>query len=681
MSTFSVLRWSPDLGLLFLLFGRIIRYASAQILSVFTLSYFLIAFALLTVPGMLLLKVFNIKEHKALFAVALSYGFYIAIASVSKLATLTLDVTLTIYLVAVVVITVLSSIRSTSTLFDRTWFKSHHNGYWFAGLSITALSYLVYRAWAGPYIEMPADLFNHLQYAQNEFSRIDKGFLGTSTDLSGLLKQKASIWYSLYSVVTTYSGLNALDSVGPATLLNGLLFLCLSYCFAWVVLEPLRFSPKQHLSACLASTLLLFLHMGTDVFAYVRYYTLAPSILNFVFYYVGIILVMRLIAGSSSLIKDSVLLTFFMLCAAIIHTQEALYVAVMGSLILGWAVFVQPFTNQAQYQIGSKWQHWRRSTSMLQLGILGAILLGFLVMQAISYVTLDRPTDLANKVIQLSEQGPILNRILLLNPSFQFASVITVWGALVYLLFISFHRRLIQSPYLYMGMFVPLFTVFNPLFVDWFLRLEGVHTLWRLLYIVPLNLVAGATLIYLIEQVTTGKLWQKAGSLIAILLMVMLLFPPVIANFGNANSRLTLDKVETENAYTQWLDLLHYLAESQDKPKIVLTDPITGYAISAFTDHYTYNYKFLASQSYAAKRFNFKDYTNKPLARYKNALIVINERDGAYSQTGELARHWPADILQVSGYYSPALKPHLESNPDRFEKLWSADKIAVFSIK
>ncbi len=303
--------------------------------------------------------------------------------------------------------------------------------------------------------------------------------------------------------------------------------------------------------------------------------------------------------------------------------------------------------------------------------------LGFFALVVWAYTSKTRPDLAFNKILQLSQQGPVLNRILFLNPAHQGIQTITIWGLFVYLIFIINWRKFIGHPYLFSGMLVPVFTVFNPLFVDWFLRMDGVHTLWRMLYIVPLHFVAALLVVFLTASArSTAVIWRKGLSYLSVGLLFALLLP---LNGLNSNSRQTLSRVDIEDSYIYWQDLIDYLNQAQKEPVSILTDPVTAYLIKGLTRHRTYQFKFYNSKVHP---FNFDDYSTAPLKKYAGWLLIINDRNGGYSDTGKNSRHWPADVLNTSKFYTMPLREHIKSNPDnRFEEIWAQDKIRVYKIQ
>ena len=196
--------------------------------------------------------------------------------------------------------------------------------------------------------------------------------------------------------------------------------------------------------------------------------------------------------------------------------------------------------------------------------------------------------------------------------------MITVWGLAVYALFALLWRKFVVHPLLFTGMLVPLVSVFNPLFVDWFLRIEGVHTLWRMLYIVPIHFVAALTVVFLYQRSreANGGV-QKILSYTGIALLFALLLP---LGGLNPNSRQTLAATDPDESYIYWQDMIDYLNQPELGRAAVLTDPITGYVVNALTPHKSYQYKFYNAQM---QPFNLTDYADAPLRKYRGWLLVI----------------------------------------------------------
>ena len=72
----------------------------------------------------------------------------------------------------------------------------------------------------------------------------------------------------------------------------------------------------------------------------------------------------------------------------------------------------------------------------------------------------------------------------------------------------------------------------------------------------------------------------------------------------------------------------------------MLTDPVSGYTLRALTQHIYSGAKFHTIDWSVFKCFNFDNYSLKKCEKYNGRLFVINQRDGAPSETGRISRHW-----------------------------------------
>ena len=124
---------------------------------------------------------------------------------------------------------------------------------------------------------------------------------------------------------------------------------------------------------------------------------------------------------------------------------------------------------------------------------------------------------------------------------------------------------------------------------------------------------------------------------------------------------------------------------SFDKTKTrIITDTVTGYAVHGFTGIYCGTLRFHKT------RFGWWlscDEPDKDMACIfqqldvtQNWLLVINERDGAPSDSGRISGHWSEDIMNVSKFYSPQMKVYVRAHPEFFKKIWENNRIQVYDI-
>lgn len=627
--------------------------------------YFIAYLLALVVPGWLIVRIFGFGVGRPLFILAGSYIYYVLLAALSIWLDLGLNVFMVLY------VSVLALLGLISLRFHHASSPAEGRRHWAAGLVIVVVAYTAYHFLAGAYSEVPADFLRHLVFARGQLDAIDGGHLGRHHGLAALLAQRGRLWYSFYALLSSVSGGMFNQTYSWAVLANSLTFLVSVYSFAWYLFGSFNLADNRRMFAALLAAFFVAVHMGVNVFSYLRYYALAPTMLNMVVYFAAVVALLELLRWRRQQVHHLLFVLFALLASILVHNQEGLFILVIGGLMLAWfALYPRRLLDGAL--IGPAERPVLAYRVVLAIG-----LAGFFGMVLWAYLHLERPGDLANKIIQVSQQGPILNRLLFLNPGYQGFEVITVWGLAVYAIWLLFWRRLSGHPFLFAGMVSPLFTVFNPLFVDWFMRMDGVHTLWRMLYIVPLHFVAALLVVFLLETVSGSvEIWKKGAALVAMSALFVLLLP---LNGINPNARITLAPVAKNNSYRQWDDLIDYLNRSQPRPLPVLTDPVTGYVLKAFTRQKTFNYKFFDRH---AAEYNFDDYSDAPLKKYHGWLLVINDREGGWSEAGAKSGHWPENILKTSRYYSPALRDYIRQDPrGRFRELWQRDAITVYQLE
>lgn len=281
---------------------------------------------------------------------------------------------------------------------------------------------------------------------------------------------------------------------------------------------------------------------------------------------------------------------------------------------------------------------------------------------------------------------------------FVFYQVVGCWGLFVYLLFGLMIRRFAKQPYLIAGMvIVPFLTVFNPLTVDLIVRMSQGAALYRFIYLIPLPFVGGYLFVHFWGKArewfhrmrttpakSVSSIWPRlswlnfVGSILVLAGLVGLIFPINAAGIYAPYSKIyTLRKIPAGNDYHLCDDLGKIMAKYEGK--VILTDGWTSGYLAFYSPKNTYAYvKWLNSLN--PEKEPPEPYTWEKLRNH--GLIVINCRNGGLSITGKIAQHWPEDVLpKVSRYYSLEAQYHLESHPEKFRKIWSRDRIAVYAVR
>jgi len=275
-------------------------------------------------------------------------------------------------------------------------------------------------------------------------------------------------------------------------------------------------------------------------------------------------------------------------------------------------------------------------------------------------------------MIPLSSFVPFIDHLYVGNPSHQIYRSVTVWGLVVYALFLLHWRSFLPSRYLVAGMLLPVVTVFNPLFADLFIRYSDATPFYRFMYVVPLHIVAAYCIVEYVSRLKARDWRGRIAAATGIAALVATLYPGGPLLPGNSYSRLhTLREIPAGNDYQQWRDVLGFL-QSVEATRVI-SDPVTSYLVRAVTPHRAAGYKFHQAHVPLDRESDY-------YASFSGALLVLNHRDGGVSQNGRRARHWPADVLQVSRYYPDSIDKLVRAHPRRFELIWERDRVRIYRI-
>jgi len=569
-----------------------------------------------------------------------------------------------------------------------------------------------YLAYAGPYLEIPSDVLEHVRrfrWMETDAFREGGCFHGSFMDLLGWRFR----WNFFHAWLCRISGLPVVASLGVLTFLNDLIFLLAIYYFALVLFAGLRIGTvKKQIMAAFAS-LFAAATMGNMVFAYIRYYAFAPTILNYVVFLAAMAVIMEWLKSarwSGHALWIAPLLT---ITAALVHVQEALFIffmtlslALPGTAGILWRRLgclsrteqpVPPVSSIGQVlpknrRPAGKWKH-----VILTVTLLLVFLAAFAAIRHFkpgSWVSADMimphapiPSEPVNLIFRNLMISPPHNPWLRLAAYqlFVFYQTIGLWGLFVYFLFFLTIRRFVRLPYLLAGMiFIPFLTAFNPLFVDMMVRLGQEVTLYRFHYLLPLPFVAGYLFVHCLaktgkfaRQRTPASMMRFAMCLPAIFGLIVFVFPINAAGIYAPYSKIyTLRKIPAGNDCRMYDDLMEVIAQYNDK--VVLSDAFTANLLwDFFPKRLFLPLRWLGS---ANPDRQFPASFNGEFSGGRG-VIVVNCRDGASSVTGRISGHWPEDALMLSGAYSRETLSYLESHSEKFLKIWDQNRIAIYSIR
>ncbi len=655
--------------------------------------YFLVYALVFLAPGWLLLLALNIRANRFLLSLALSYSVSLMTLLVARVIGLSAHA----YLLALIGLTLVFSllvvwrylrIQSDRSLVVEDWRTKWHgkltviNVHKDRWLIVPAFALLVglyiYLIFIGAYLEIPADVWWHLGVIEDQYAMLAQEGIPREHRLRSILEINGDYWYFFPALIAQIAGLTIRQSLPHLAAANMLVMLIGIYGFAIFVFR--RFRLKRGWRHLLASVTVLFFvaHFGVNIFSYIRYYLLGPTFLNYLLFLAAMILIARFTEDGRVSVRGVLALLVFTCVMALVHVQEAMFVGLLAATMLTISIWRDHDALGRIWSMSGKQIKLLSKKQKVQLLSFISMIVIVIGVWVVAYMFLPRSYALfKNRLISVENLIPFLRNLYILDPTNQFYQVVTIWGTLVYLLYLSGKWNISRSHILGGGMLLPLLTVFNPFFIDFFLRISYSEVVWRVCYAIPIYAVGAYMIVTALHRLMSSQLWlKKVGYGLVVGLLILLIFPINSLFVVEKYSRLeTLRAVAAENDYRQWEDLLDYLQTVESKG--VITDRVTGYMINGMTRHAYPGFKFYGR---GAVPYNLQGYDEDSFRGRKDWLIVVNRRDGGWSQTGEISSHWSPRVMQVSRHYSPEFTNFLEQNPRRFEKLWSADRISVYRI-
>ena len=119
-----------------------------------------------------------------------------------------------------------------------------------------------------------------------------------------------------------------------------------------------------------------------------------------------------------------------------------------------------------------------------------------------------------------------------------------------------------------------------------------------------------------------------------------------------------MQSVNPGNSPANWDDLIKLIDQKGEIQ--VLTDPVTGYVLSAMTKvHHDHN-KFHETDVGSLRKYRYAPNSFLDYAIEGGWFLIVNLRDGQPSANGRKSKHWPEDIMYVSRYYPAELLEWLQ---------------------
>ena len=621
----------------------------------------LIILSLLLLPGVVVASCLQLPKGGLTLVLCLSYGVFLVNVFITKAIT-SPDWILYIYGVEFVCLILWAS---TIWITRGKYIRDHiYKRCWQLWPQVVIiLTTGIYIVLVGPYLEVPADVWQHLGAIADYKQRLEFGVIDINQP-----------WYFLYAMALSFSGEQLHQTIVPFTVVGTILFMTMIGGVSRLIYLGAGYEAKRANLFALVSALLTLGLFGTSVFSFVRYYVYSPAYFSYPIFLLGVYLTTSVQPIWTMGRIDIYKLLLIGICIAVtyfLHKQEAMFLVIFigayASYFAGQCIWKN--VGQSQIGLGRYYCSRRLLFGALVVGLLVVLLLG--MSRYIDGASLNGQMPLRNNTILLRPFGDIV--WILADPKGRAYETIGVWGLIVLIIYFSLLGRRDRIFCLTMMASLPFLLIFNPIFTYVFLPRVGGDVLWRLTYMIPIGLI-GANVI---EVALMSVFYRKVKKIIIISLILLAMIPLTSLETIQNSRWQTLKRVADSNSYRIWDDLLAELRRYPDKN--VLTDPITGYIVRALTGHTVFGSKFHSEPPFIP--INYSGYGSSSFRGYQSWLFIHNSRDGTVSKNGEISGHWPVDVMQVSSRYSKKLRGFLENPPSYFHLLWESDGIRIFEIK
>lgn len=702
----------------------------------------------LFVPGYLVTRLLGLRRGRFLLALALSYALLLLnliplvwLRSPLWIFTLAFNLQVGILLVANILVGLHRWRARNGTAKIRWPWNSIAKSCWrrrnrcWPPLAIVA-GVLIYLTWAGPYTELPADVWDHIErflYAQHSIAsgHFVRLWIWDNLSLTEYISHQGWHWNILYALLCKMSGITTTDSWLPLSIANTIVF-CLSiYWFAMFLWSRQRIHSVQKMQAALWTVCFTALWLGVSVFAYIRYYTFASTILNYVIYLAVIILALDYLRSPSWWSHAVWLAPVLLAVMNVIHTQEAVFVFFMG---LGMIVLLEgrwtwlknrwskdgdqmsEAGGQKSEVVKKRW-FWtwirngltdrRAPTFVMNMPKIHVFFIGGLIIFGLLlYHSLHKPMvgyGYSAAVLKPVFQDVFHQKWFIQPPTGQFFQVVTWWGVFVYAVFLLNARNFLRQPFILSGMLMPCLVVFNPLTILILSRwVTDLNVIYRCNYMIPLPFVAGfmamrfsneiwmwigagwhngtqscqrdrpAIIVQMKSMLFLRRIWAVAA-----LLGLVVLLMPFEPLFGmKSNSRFyTLKPVPEGNDQRRWGDLIALVRTHPQTA--ILSDSYTSVMLHWMGVNTTAGDWWLRPSSPGTDRLGLL----RKLDQQQDWWLVVNRRNGEFSTNGYISGHWPADVLMhFASFYPENLILFIKQHPELFHEIWSKDQIQVYDI-
>lgn len=536
------------------------------------------------------------------------------------------------------------------------------------GLVFVCLGFIVYHQIVGPYTEIPSDFWAHLGAVIDQKDGFSS--VANSVDQGVPFFHGNSVVHFLHAAAAQVLGVHPLDIVKEVTLVTSLAFLLVFYKFAFRVTDQIVIHSSDRAVVAFLASVLFVVSFGVSTFSYIRYYAYFPHILNMALGMSIIILVLEFLEGKIKSVVPVFSAAFLLVIMAAINNQEAVFVVVLVSGIVVIR-FVRCHYTKA------RWSNQLISRNRIFFtGVISVVVVG-----VTTVFLLGEPGNWNYPhIVNLGSYLHVDREILIANPSMRVWETVAVSGLIIYVWYFANWKYFSASDYINVGMLSPLFTMFNPIFVWWFLHVSSWDPLWRFSFLIPLPIVGAVLIVKSISSYrrSFSRIKTCVGIFITLSILISL-WPFDNYIWKNTNSRIpSLAPVSETSGHLLWKDLISFVSMISGQRQLI-TDPVTHYVLSASSMH---RKKSPGKAGWQYNKSFFSEGYEDHLYYYglDNSLVIVNAMDGVESITGDWSGHWPEDVLKVSSKYPINIRSVLD-DASEFKKIWESNNTRVYEIR
>jgi hypothetical protein len=572
------------------------------------------------------------------------------------------------------------------------------------GLLIAIIPILLYLAYAGAYTEAPSDFLNHAERFQAQSKLLEQGcftkkiinfpiFDSSDWSIKNCFSTQGLYWYTFIALIAKLTGVRIQEAFSAISFFTVLSFSSSYYYFTLALLARKKLKKKFKIIISACAVWLLCLTSGVNVFSFMRYYTLAPVMLNFIILFAAILYALRWFEEKNFFNTQLFIIPLAGIATYLIHTQEAILLFfILLALSLVYTV-KRAYTIFSKSSFNKKTNRSLFAKTVFALIFLCAVwIILFFVIKKTNSAQWQKAGFILPGIEIPSEPVPIIFKnlplyaphnewlaLLAYQGLYMANQVFGLFGALVILLSLFFLRHIARIPYLIAGLLFPFFTNLNPITLDMCMRMvtEPI-TMYRFFYMVPIPIVGALLIFHLAHGIFSRNSWlRKTGYLCLLLLLLISIFPIDSKQIYAPYSKLlTLKKIPEESSVMLWKDIYAFVEERASSYQTIISDPLTVRLLRAFQNKIN-NYVVPACFIYGSIPENPP--AGDPLA--VPYLVIVNLRDGRCTAHSQIAKHWDNDALAVSRFYPSNITNTLSKLTNAFQPIWSSNKVFIFEQK